>query len=340
MILAGFIDVENSHLAIFKQEKGNLPAVAEQNLPSQEYSSLEKLVDDFFKKVNFKKEDINVACFGIAGPVVGGRGEMANIEKWPTITVQGLSDFLDCPAVDLLNDMVAMGYATPILPTDKLLDLNSSVSSQAGNATLIAAMGKGLGELLLYWDHDEFRPSPSEGGHTNFAPRNELEIELLRYLLGKGSRKVVSYEQLLSWPGLVNIYNFLKESKRGSKESSELRKRLMSTEDPATVITEIALANEDALCTQALDLFVSIYGAVAGDLALHYFAVGGVYLGGGIALEIKDKLSDGTFMQAFTEKEGKFAKFNADNMPVKVILEPDVVLLGAARRAKKMVGLE
>jgi glucokinase len=265
---------------------------------------------------------------------------MTNIE-WPVIKEESLRQWLNnelsqergkVERVVLLNDLEAIGYGISQLSAGDLVELNRGIP-QNGNRAVIAA-GTGLGQVMLYWNGNEHHPSPSEGGHANFAPSgdDELQIDLLCYLRKKFDNKV-GFERALSGHGLVNIYEFLRESGKCGKESTELRKRL-DKEDAAQVISETALTNKNTLCTKALDVFVSIYGAATGDLALHYFAVGGVYIGGGIAPKILDKLRDGTFMRAFKAKEGNSAELNV-SMPVKVIKNPEVGLLGAAWRGVK-----
>jgi glucokinase len=206
--------------------------------------------------------------------------------------------------------------------------LNQGTPDAQGNRAVISA-GTGLGEGGLFWDDREYRPFASEGGHADFAPRNHLEMDLLDYLLKRHPR--VSAERVISGQGLFNIYQFLKDTKRAEEEAWLVDQ--MRQEDPPAVITENALAGKSSLCTQALDLFVSLYGAEAGNLALKVMATGGVYLGGGIAPKIVAKLRDPAFMNAFTAK-GRMRPL-LQSMPVRVILNPKVALLGAARHAMR-----
>jgi len=337
MILAGEIGAEKSILAIFP-DKGELKSLFKQEILVKEkkYSCLEDVISKFLEQAKLE-EPIYGACFGIAGPVIEGCCKMPNL-GWE-ITVEKLQELLNCLAVDLLNDMPAMGKAISTLPEKDLLDLNPKASPKSGNRTLMLTTGPGLGELLLYDYCDEYLSSLSEGGHANFAPSNELEDKFLGYF--RKDLKHVSGERVLSWAGLVKIYEFLRDTGRGT-ESAALKKR-MNQPEPHRVIIEMALAKKDDLCVQALDIFTSIYGAQAGDLALRYFAINGVYIAGSIALEIKDKLLnegkpfEGTFMKAFINKEGQFADQNAQ-IPVKVILNQEAVLLGAAQHARELIG--
>lgn len=348
MILAGDVGGTKTHLGIFKRREDDdtkVVSLIDQKFDSQSYESFEDLLRDFLDSVNQSSltEDekyIGVACLGIAGPIKTKPDstrscKMTNIPKWPLITENNLSQLINGKQVILLNDLEAIGYGISQLSEQDLVELNPGIP-QAGNRAVIAA-GTGLGQVMLYWDGNEHHPSPSEGGHANFAPSgdDDLQIELLRYLREKSENKV-GFEQVLSGQGLVNIYEFLKNSDKYTEgeETAELKERL-NKEDKAKVISETALANGNPLCTKALDIFVSIYGATAGDLALQFFAIGGMYIGGGIAPKIKERLlRDNTFMQAFIDKKEKFAQLNAD-IPVKIITNPEVGLLGVAWRGVK-----
>jgi glucokinase len=231
---------------------------------------------------------------------------------------------LKLEAVDLLNDLEAGAYGIFTLGDDEFYPLNPGKLHQSGNKGLIAA-GTGLGQAILYDDGRHFRPLASEGGHADFAPRDELEIELLRYLIGRFGH--VSYERVLSGPGLHNVYRFFKEC-RGMAEPQVLAERFAAGEDPGAVISQAALAGEAEICVESLNLFASIYGAEAGNLALRAKAVRGLYVGGGIAPKILAKLKDGVFMRAFVDK-GRYAEF-VGAIPVQVVLNEQAALRGAA----------
>jgi glucokinase len=215
------------------------------------------------------------------------------------------------------------------LTPEQIYTLSEGDTSQIGNRALIAA-GTGLGEALLIWDGRSHTPYPSEGGHADYAPRNEDEIDLLRFLKQKYNGRV-SYERVISGMGLTGIYEFLREV-RGMDEPNWLAERMAAADDPNAVITELALAAKSEICEKALDMFVSAYGAEAGNIALKLLSVGGVYVGGGIAPRILEKLKDGTFLKAFTDK-GRMSQLLI-NMPVRVILETRAALLGAAAYAE------
>ncbi len=232
--------------------------------------------------------------------------------------------------VALLNDLEATAYGISTLGPEQFAIINEGVPRASGHAALIAA-GTGLGEAVLFWDGTQHRVLASEGGHADFAPRDAEQIELLRYLIGKFGH--VSYERVISGPGLLNIYNFLKES-GWAEEPAWLRERIARSADTSAAIAEAALAGESKLCPHASDLFVSIYGAEASNLALKALATAGVYIGGGIAPKIRARLTGGALMRAFCDK-GRFSELLA-SVPVKVILEPKTALRGAAAFLARM----
>lgn len=238
---------------------------------------------------------------------------------------------LQVPRVKLLNDLQAAAYGMLHLEPTELCVLQPGLQRK-GNIVVIAA-GTGLGEAMLYWDGEQHHPLASEGGHADFAPRTDQEVELLAYLRREFGR--VSYERLLSGPGFFTIYRFLRDS-GFAPEPAWLRERIAQG-DPSAVVSQVGLAGEHPLCTQTLDLFTSIYGAEAGNLALKALALGGVYVGGGIAPKILPKLRDGTFIRAFTEK-GRLAELMR-TIAVKVALDPRAPLIGAAHYAQMQLGV-
>ena len=318
MILAGDIGGTKTILAL-TASKGKQTVLAEQTFPSQRYASLKDVVEEFLKG---RGEPIESACFAVAGPVVDGRCETTNLPWRVDAAVFGAT--LGIPSVTLLNDLEATAYYALDLTEKEYCILNAGQPQSEGNRAVIAA-GTGLGEAILFWDGSRYKPSASEGGHSDFAPRNSLEIRLFEYMLKHFPR--VSYERVLSGPGLFMIYQFLKEIGHG-EEPPWLSKRLRQ-EDSSAVISEVALNGKSELCVKALDLFVSLYGAEAGNLALKALATGGVYVGGGIAPKVLGKLTDGTFMKAFVEK-GRYSSL-MNRIPVRVIINEKAALLGAAR---------
>jgi glucokinase len=318
LVLAGDIGGTKTNLALFSVHGEKLHAESQHNFPSKRYSGLIPVLQEFLAGGDHA---IEAASFGIAGPVVDGKVKTPNL-PWMLDTAD-LRHALKLDAVTLLNDLEAGAYGIFTLENDEFYTLNEGTLRHAGNKALIAA-GTGLGQAILYDDGGHFHPLASEGGHADYAPRDELEIELLRYLIGRFGH--VSYERVLSGPGLFNIYRFLKDV-RGMEEPSWLTERL-SADDPSAVISKAALAGEAAICSEALNLFVSVYGAEAGNLALRAKSVRGLYVGGGIAPKILAKLKDGTFMRAFVDK-GRYADLLAA-IPVQVILNEQTALRGAA----------
>jgi len=325
VILAGDVGGTKTVLALFTERGGRLALLREDVLASHEFLTLESAIERFL--AGGPSETIAAACLGVAGPVVEGLWEAVNL-PWK-LDEATLAETVGAKRVKLLNDLEATGHGMLGLPPSSLIALQTG-TARRGNIALIAA-GTGLGEALIVWDGTRHRAVGSEGGHVDFAPRTDLEIELLQFLRREFGR--VSYERLLSGPGLLNVYRFLR-ARRGVPEPDWLRAR-MAQGDPSAAISETALAGRDPCCVEALDLFVSIYGAEAGNLALKAFAVGGVFIGGGIGPKIRAKLLDGTFMTAFGAK-GRLSPLLA-TIPVKLALEPRAALLGAAQVGADLV---
>lgn len=322
MILAGDVGGTKVHLALYDFTNGQLEHRRDEKYPAKEFSGLEEIVKQFLGG-----EQVTSACFGVPGPVRNGRLRLTNL-PW-TLDSRELAANLSIEHVFLINDLEANGYGIAELTAEQIYTLAEGDSSQVGNRALVAA-GTGLGEGLLIWNGKQHIPYPSEGGHTDFAPRNEDEIDLLRYLKQKYNGRI-SYERVVSGMGLTNVYEFLRDV-RGLEEPAWLSEKIAQVDDPNSVITETALAAKSEICVKALDMFVSVYGAEAGNLALKVLSVGGVYIGGGIAPRILEKLKDGTFMKAFTDK-GRLSQLLI-NMPVRIILESRAALMGAAAYAE------
>ncbi len=322
MILAGDVGGTKVHLALYDFTDGKLSQTRDKQFPAREYSGLEEIVKEFLGT-----DKVSAACFGVPGPVRDGRLRLTNL-PW-TLDSRELAKNLGIDHVFLINDLEANGYGVAELGPEQIYTLSNGDASQIGNRGLIAA-GTGLGEGILAWNGRIHVPYPSEGGHTDFGPRNEEEIELLRFLQRKYNGRV-SYERVVSGMGLTNIYEFLRDS-RGMEEPKWLADKIAEVHDPNSVITEMALSAKSELCAKALDMMVSIYGAEAGNLALKVLSVGGLYVGGGIAPKILEKLKDGTFIKAFQDK-GRLSQLLI-NMPVRVILDSGSALIGAASYAE------
>jgi glucokinase len=324
MILAGDIGATKTNLALFEEAAGGrLSKKEEGTFHSRDYAGLEAVIAEF---LNGRDVAIEAAAFGVAGPVINGVSHTTQL-PW-IISRASLQEVLRAENVWVINDLEATAYGVPSLREEQLVTLHEGQREEGGNIAVIAA-GTGLGEAALIWDGARYHAMPSEGGHVDFAPRNDLEIELLRHLLTKKHR--ISYERILSGPGIVNVYNFFKE--RAPKEEPDwLRQEIEESDDAARTISQAALANRAEICVKTLDLFVTIYGAQAGNLALTVKATGGVFVGGGIAPKIIEKMTDGKFVEAYKDK-GRLSPL-VEAAPVHVIMEPKTALLGAGNYAR------
>lgn len=313
MILTGDIGGTHTRLALF--EKGE--KIVERKYLSREFAGLEKIVEQFLQT---EKRKGSKACFGIAGPVRNGKCKTTNL---PWILDEAvLSQALNMP-VRLLNDLVAHAYGLRRLKKEELYSLQAGDPKAQGNQALISA-GTGLGEAGLFWDGRKHHPFACEGGHVDFAPRSEEEIALFHYLKKKNEH--VSYERVVSGPGLYAIFQFLVETERfpfSPETKSEMEKR-----DPSKVVSELGGKGKDPTCKEALDRFISAYGAEAGNVALKFMSLGGLYIGGGIAPHILGQLLQGRFLSSFLSK-GRFRGL-LESIPVWVVLNDDTALTGAA----------
>ena len=326
MILAGDIGGTKTNIAFF-EDGGRPEVVAQQTFPSREHAGLEEIVGQFISHHALR---VRHAAFGVAGPVRNGRCEATNL-PW-VVDAATLAAELGIRDVWVINDLEASAYGIAALAPTDLVTISSGAANAAGNAAIIAA-GTGLGEAGLYWDGRTHHPFATEGGHANFGASDAVEAELLHWLSAQFGH--VSWERLVSGPGLLNIYRFLRDTGRG-EEPAWLAEE-MRAEDPAAVISRAAQSGKSPLCLEALDRFMGLYGSEAGNLALKTMATGGVYVGGGIAPKNLDKLKDGTFMKRFVAK-GRMQKL-LEAMPVNVILNDKTALLGAARCAAVRSGL-
>lgn len=302
---------------------GGLTVVRAASFPSRRYTGLEAVLAEFCQP----GEPIDAAAFGIAGPVIDGAVVTTNL-PWRVVGT-AVSTALGGVPVRLLNDLEATAYGALVLPADQVLTLNPGVE-RAGHRAVIAA-GTGLGQAYLFWDGSRYHPAATEGGHADLAPRNDAEIALLRTLQAQFGR--ASAERVLSGPGLVNVFRHLTDVE-GLTPDPSVRPR-MATEDPAAVIGESAASGICPVCVAAVELFVRLYGAQAGNLALTVMAVGGMYVGGGIVTRMLPRISSGAFVDAFTAK-GRYAQFMRE-IPVRVILDAHTARLGAASAASHLI---
>ena len=321
MILAGDIGGTNARLAYFQPQNGHLRLVSERVFPSREHSELGEIVTKFLDDTGTRPQ---AACFGIAGPVRNGRVETSNL---PWVVEQSrIAQQIHLPATLLINDLEASAWGIGALAPGDLVPLNRVSGPATGNQAVIAP-GTGLGEAGLFWDGERHHVFACEGGHADFGPQGDLQIELIRFLKERFGH--VSYERILSGPGLVNVYQFLRDSGCG-KESAEMAAALQKG-DPAAVISQAAIEGSCPLAAQALDVWISVYGAEAGNLALKVMATGGLFLAGGISPKILAKLTGPLFMQTFLDK-GRLRPL-LEAIPVQVVTNDRAGLIGAARCA-------
>jgi glucokinase len=327
MLIAGDIGGTKTLLALYVPESGARKPIAQAEFHSANYHSLEDIVRAFIEQTN---RPVEAACFDVAGPVINGRAHLTNL---PWVLDEGMMEqTLGLKRVMLLNDLKAVAYAVPHLLPEDVHTINEGRADPHGPMAVIAP-GTGLGEAFSIWNGSTYVACSSEGGHADFAPTDETQAALRHYLSDRYGH--VAYERVCSGSGLPNIYDFLRDSKF-APEPAALAAILAQAADRTPIIVEAALQDPaDALCAATLDLFVSILGAEAGNLALKVLATGGVYLGGGIPPRILSRLDDGRLMRAFVSK-GRFADLLA-KVPVKVITT-QAALLGAALYGLDQIG--
>lgn len=354
MILAGDIGGTKTNLALFDWTTERVEPIREDSFHSADYTSLEEIIEEFLtlppsvpppadaetadesdgdhdasgmRRAKAEAVRIDAACVGVAGPVIDNHSHTTNL-PW-VVDGNKIAKQFEIPQVRLLNDLEATAYGVLLLKPDEVVVLNAGTPPKKKQALALIAAGTGLGEAILFWDGRQYHPMPSEGGHADFAPNSDSEIELLRHV--RGSYVHVSYERVLSGPGLHAIYEYLRDTKKN--EPTWLAEKI-KVGDPAAAIAEAGLKGEAEIAKQALDLFASIYGAEAGNLALKALTLDGVYVAGGIAPKLLKKLQDGTFMRAFTNK-GRYKRLMS-TIPVKIVINPKTALLGAASVAAQL----
>jgi len=322
MILGGDVGGTKVNLGLFSHEGARVKLLLENSFPSRKYSRLQDIVKEFLAANG--APSIQRACLGIAGPVRNGVVNVTNL-PWK-IEAAELVDELGIPVVALINDLEANAYGLAELDTKDYEVLNVGEAGATGNQAIISA-GTGLGEAGLFWDGKEHIPFACEGGHSSFAPITELDAELFDYLHDKFGH--VSWERVLSGTGLHNIYQFLRDTKRG-EEPAWLAAKMAET-DPAALISQAAADGASSRCHQAVEMLVTYYGAEASNLALKLMATGGVFIGGGIAPKMLSRLKQGSFLEDFFGN-GRMRSL-LQSMPVRVVLNPNTALLGAAHYA-------
>jgi glucokinase len=317
--LAGDIGGTKTRLALFSDQEGACEALERETFLSQEHESLEAILQIYLRE---KPYQITGASFGIAGPIIGDKARVTNLQ-W-VVEKGSLQEKLGGVNVEILNDLHAISSAVPNLKHDEMEELIPG-EPLAHGAIGVIAPGTGLGEGFLIWDGKRYQPHPSEGGHTSFGPQSSLQLELLNYM--DNIYQHVSYERVCSGMGIANLYSFLRDVK-GIEEPRSLREQLDEAKDPIPVIAEAAIKKQAEICIQTMDLFVSILGSEAGNLALKVLATGGIYLGGGIPRRIMPLLQGDNFKRSFLNK-GRFAEM-LTRVPVFVITHPHAGVFGAA----------
>ncbi|NCJ06399.1 glucokinase [Synechococcales cyanobacterium C] len=325
-IIAGDIGGTKTLLRLEQKTGSERQTLGESLYVSANYAHLNDIVADFLHQVGGERPQ--AACFAIAGPVVSGTSQLTNLSWY--LEEHQMSKALEIPQVRLINDFAAVGYGILALqPEDQVILQDQPRVAKAPIAVIGA--GTGLGQALLIWQGQDYDVLAIEGGHSDYAPRTDLEIGLLQYLRRRHHR--VSVERVVSGQGIYAIYEYLRDT-QVAPESADIKAR-MAEQDPAAVITQAALAGLDPLCQKTLNLFVSAYGAEAGNLALKSLPYGGVYIAGGIAPKILPSLQDGCFMDSFMDK-GRLNTLLA-TLRVTIILNSKLGLIGAALYAHRLL---
>jgi glucokinase len=320
MILAGEIGATRIRLAAFETEGNRLKRVVEKIYVSQQHAGLSGILADFIKTEGIP---VHSACLGVAGPVRAGRSKISNL-PW-VIDAREVATQLRLNSVGLLNDLEAYAYGIDGLESKDFITLSEGADDAEGNRAVISAK-TGLGMAGLYWDGFRHHPFACEGGHADFAPRNDLQMELLAYLRKKYGR--ISCERILSGPGIKNIYDFLRDTHK-AEEPEWLRTQMSAAPDPPALISQMALEGKAAICDQALSIFVSVFGAQTGNCALNFMSTGGIFIGGSIAAKIVPKMKDPLFLESFLDK-GRMETILKD-MPVRIVANDDTGMIGAAQ---------
>jgi len=317
-VLAGDVGGSNTRLAVFNVSGQHTQLLVKATYPSQEYASLDDILTAFSATHNHA---LQAACLGVAGPVHEQAASITNL-PWQ-LDAKDIAAQTGVGKVSLLNDLEGTAWGLRTLQDNDLLSLQAGIPDTDGNAAIIAA-GTGLGEAGLYFDGHQHHPFACEGGHADFSPQTELDMALLRHLLKQYDH--VSWERVISGAGLVGIHTCLCQLRQ--RAAPDWLLELMREGDAAAAISNAAQQGRDAICSEALGLFVHLYGIEAGNLALKLMATGGLYIAGGIAPKIIEQIKDGTFIKAFLAK-GRMQALMA-RIPVRVVLNEDVALQGAA----------
>ncbi|MBI5273525.1 MAG: glucokinase [Chlamydiales bacterium] len=319
MYLAADVGGTKTHLAIYESTNCKLQSIKDKKYPSKNYPNITNILQEFLSDFEGKIEKI---CIGIAGPVKNGICKTTNL-PW-VVDIKEVCKRLNITYGAIINDLEANAYGIKMLTKENFYCINKGVETLVGNQALISA-GTGLGEAGIFFNGKQHIPFACEGGHCDFAPKNELEVDLLRFLMKRYGAHI-SFERVLCGRGIYEIYQFLTETKREIKcaDVDEQIKRL----DPPKIISEAGVKGECKACRSTLEVFCSIYGSEAGNCALKFMALGGVFIGGGIAPKILTVLKNSDFLTSFVGK-GRFEEF-LSQIPINIVLNENTALLGAA----------
>lgn len=335
LILSGDIGGTNTRLQLAEYEQDVCQTILHKTeYKCKEYPSLDEIIIDFFKAANCKTEDIESACFAVAGPIINDEVQFTNLHWF--INAKKIVTTFRFKRFSLINDFEANGYAIEALDPKDIVTLQKATPIKYAPISIIGA-GTGLGVALLHWAHDFYHVTATEGGHVDFAPTTGQQLELLEYLHKKYHR--VSVERIVSGIGIHNIYKFVRDNPIfGEKENPELKFALASNKNSAAKIAEFANVHQDPMALRTMDIFIRAYASTAGNLALSTLPYGGLYLLGGIAPKMLPQLQDGRFIETFCDK-GRMSHL-LEKIPVHVVCDPDVGLKGAAQFAAHAVMLQ
>jgi glucokinase len=318
-VLAGDVGGTKTNLALFKATETSVDLIHEETYPSSKYSTCVEVLQQYLSDHPDSKPDR--LCMGVAGPVFQGKVDLTNL-SWH-LDSEEISRVLKIKSVFLINDLEATSYGLAGLGPDDFINVHEGVSEQAGNIAILAP-GTGLGEAGLYWDGSYYHPFPTEGGHTDFAPRTELDIELYQYLQKR--YEIVSYERVIAGPGIYDIYQFLCDVKK--RKTADWLEELFTKNDPSAVISESAIDEKDPTCIETMQLFVRYLARECSNLVLKLKATGGLFLGGGIPPKITSILQQNVFYDNFLDCDRMQTLMK--KVPVNIILNSQAALFGAA----------
>lgn len=315
IVLAGDVGATKTNLALFNAKGNTIVSIAEQKFVSKEYKNITEIIEIFLKGIPIPDS----ICFGVAGPVMNGHAKLSNI-SWD-IDSNELARYFNAKKVKLINDLEANAYGLAMLSEKDVASVHSVKNAEKGNVAIIAP-GTGLGEAGMYWDGEYYHPFATEGGHCDFAPRSNFDFELYNYLKKKFGH--VSWERLICGPGIVNIYNFLRDKKKWTEPVWLMKK--IKEGDAAAIISQYV--DKSAICKETMEHFIRYLAYESANIVLKFKASGGLFIGGGIAPKIISLFTNNNFYNSFCQS-GRL-NYLLEKVPIKIILNPQTALLGAA----------